>query len=72
MIKNVPQESGLSDGNGRADLRPWEIGFPTTAGFGLKLKEIFTGEVIDYVDDYIGFSLPAHDCKIFLGEYVTK
>ena len=62
----------LSDGNGRADLRPWEIGFPTTAGFGLKLKEIFTGEVIDYVDDYIGFSLPAHDCKIFLGEYVTK
>lgn len=62
----------FTDGNGGADLRPWEIGFPTTAGFGLKLREIFTGEVIDYVDDYIHFSLPAHDCKIFIGEYVTK
>ena len=62
----------FTDGKGSADLRPWDMGLPTTAGFGLKLKDVFTGEVIDYVDDYFRVDLDAHDCKVYIGEYVEK
>lgn len=62
----------LSDDNGSADFRPYDIGLPTTAGFGLRLEEVFTGETYDYVNDYIEFELKPHDCKVFLGSYVTK
>ena len=62
----------FTDSKGGADLRPWDMGLPTTAGFGLKLREVFTGEVVDYVDDYFKVSLDAHDCKVYIGEYVEK
>lgn len=62
----------LSDGDGAADFRPWEMGLSKNSGFGFKLREVFTGETFDYVDDYLRFNLKPHDCKVFMGEYVTK
>ena len=60
----------LSDDVASPDFRPYDIGFPTTAGFGMKLREVFTGETYDYVNDYMEFKLQPHDCKVFIGSYV--
>ena len=62
----------FGDDRGNPDFRPWDLGFPTTAGFGLKLREIFSGETIDYVDDYFEVQLEPHDCKVYVGTYVPK
>lgn len=62
----------FGDDEGDPDLRTWDIGFPTTAGFGLKLREVFSGETVDYTDDYFEVKLAPHDCKIYLGSYVPK
>ena len=62
----------LSDEDSAADLVPQGIGLSITCGFGLKLREVFTGEVIEYMDDYINIGLKAHDCKVYMGEYVTR
>ncbi len=62
----------LGDDAAGADLIPHEIGLPINAGFSIKLTEVFTGETVDYLGDYIKFELPAHDCKVFIGEYVTR
>lgn len=62
----------LGDDESSTDLRPWDIGLPTTSGLGLKLTEVFTGETHDCVDDYFDVKLAPHDCKVFLGSYVTK
>ena len=62
----------LADDAGTADLRPWDMGFPTDAGFSFELREVFTGEVISGVNDYISFDLEPHDCKVFIGHYSDK
>ncbi len=62
----------LSDDKGIADFCPWEIGLSKNSGFGLKLRDVFTGDIFDYVDDYLSFELEPHDCKVFMGEYVTS
>ena len=59
----------LGDDEGTPDFRPWDMGFPTTAGFTMRLKDVFTGEVISGVNDYMSFKLAPHDCKVFLGSY---
>lgn len=59
----------LADDPGSADLRTWDMGLTTKAGFGLKMREIFTGETFDCVNDYISFDLEPHDCKVFIGKY---
>lgn len=59
----------LGDGGDSADFRPWEYGLPTTAGIGLNLREIFTGETIENVNEMFGASLAAHDCKVYMGTY---
>ncbi len=62
----------LADDEGEADLRPWDMGFPTDAGFSLNLREVFTGETYSGVNDYISFKLQPHDCKVFLGHYCAE
>lgn len=62
----------FGDDEGSSDFRPWDIGLTKNTGIGLKLREVFTGETLDYVDDYIIFKLKPHDCKVFIGEYVAK
>ena len=62
----------LGDDPGKGDICPHDIGLSINCGFGLKLREVFTGETIEFVNDYIGFGLKAHDCKVFIGEYVTR
>lgn len=62
----------LCDEEATSDFRPYEIGLNPDLGFGLKLREVFTGETIDYLNDYIEFRLQPHDCKVFIGSYVTK
>ena len=62
----------LNDDNGSGELCPHDIGLSINCGFGLKLTEVFTGETIDYVDDYLRIPIKAHDCKVYIGEYVTR
>ena len=59
----------LADDKGTSDMRPWDMGLPTTAGFGLLLEDVFTGEKIGPVNDYIKFELEPHDCRVFIGTY---
>lgn len=61
----------LDDEPGNADFRPWDIGFPTTSGIGMMLRDVFTGEVIGPVNDYMTMYLEPHDCRVYLGEWVT-
>ncbi|MBQ6676916.1 MAG: glycoside hydrolase family 27 protein [Clostridia bacterium] len=61
----------LEDEEGSSDFRPWDIGFPTTAGFGMSLREVFTGEVKGPINDYISVDLAPHDCSVFIGEWVA-
>ena len=62
----------LSDEEATLDFRPYDLGISTTSGFGLKLKEVFTEETYDYVNDYMSLKLQPHDCKVFIGSYVIK
>ncbi len=62
----------LSNEDRTSTFSPYEIGLSPKCGFGLKLRDVFTGEVIEYLDDLTLFSLKAHDCKVYLGEYVIK
>ena len=59
----------FAEDEGRSDFRPWDIGFPKTAGFKLDLREVFTGEELKGVDDYFSAELAPHDCKVYLGKY---
>ena len=62
----------LSDDDGVADICPHDIGLSINCGFGLKLTEVFSGETVDFMNDYIKFPLKPHDCRVFIGEYVEK
>ncbi len=62
----------LADDPAVADFRPHDIGFPINSGFGLKLREVFTGETIEFLNDYHRVPLDTHDCKVYIGEYVEK
>ena len=61
----------LTDEEGCSDFRPWDIGLPTTAGIAMSLRDVFTGEVMSPVNDFLSICLPPRDCKVFLGEWVT-
>ena len=62
----------FSDEPAVADICPHDIGLSINCGFGFKLTEVFTGETIDFMNDYIKFPLEPHDCKVFIGDYVTR
>ena len=62
----------LTDSEGKGDICPHDIGLSINCGFGLKLTEVFTGETVEFMNDYIKFPLKARDCKVFIGEYVEK
>ena len=61
----------FTDEDGCADFRPWDIGLTTSAGVGMSLREVFTGEVVGPVNDFLSLYVPARDCKVFIGEWVT-
>ena len=60
----------LSDGNGSADFRTWDIGLTINAGFGMMLREVFTGETMGPINDFVSLELAPHDCRVFIGEWV--
>lgn len=62
----------FSDDKATADFRPFNIGFNTTCGFSMKVREIFTGETIENIDEYLRVDLDAHDCSVYIGEFVPK
>jgi len=62
----------LSDDKAVGDICPHDIGLSINCGFGFKLTEVFTGETVEFMNDYIKFPLEAHDCKVFIGEYVEN
>jgi len=61
-----------ADKPGFGDICPHNIGLSINSGFGLKLTDVFTGETIEFMNDYIKAPLAPHDCKVFIGEYVEK
>ncbi len=60
----------LSDGNGSADFRTWDIGLTINAGFGMMLRDVFTGETMGPINDFVSLELAPHDCRVFIGEWV--
>ncbi|MCQ2456621.1 MAG: glycoside hydrolase family 27 protein [Clostridia bacterium] len=61
----------FSDDAGNGDFRPWEIGLTRNAGFSLDMREVFTGEELHGVNDFIWTPLAPHDCKVFIGKYTV-
>ena len=37
------------------------------SGFGMDLRDVFTGEEMTSVRDYLTPEVKAHDCRIFIG-----
>jgi len=62
----------LNDDNGSAELCPHDIGLTINCGFGIKFTEVFTGETLNFYNDYVSIPLAAHDCRVYIGEYVTR
>lgn len=62
----------LNDDDGSAELCPHDIGLTINCGFGIKFTEVFTGEELNFYNDYIKIPLKAHDCRVYIGEYVTR
>ncbi len=59
----------LGDDARRCNFRAWEIGLTFDLGVSLTLTDVFTGEVIDDVNDILSVKLAAHDCKVYIGKY---
>ncbi len=62
----------LDDYEREVILNPWEFGLTNEAGFGLKIKEIFSGFELNPVPERFALSLEAHHCRVFLGSYIEK
>ena len=42
------------------------IGLPESSGYGLNMRDVFTGERFEKQRDYISFKIPPHDCRVFI------
>ena len=60
----------LSDHAGNGRLWFDEIGMTNGIGFSMRVKDVFTGEIIDRFETKRLFPLEPHDCRVFIGEYV--
>ncbi len=58
-----------NDSNGMwgASCEFYDFGLTATSGYGLHLRDIFTGEDMGLQAEYMNVAVPSHDCKIFRG-----
>ena len=47
-----------------------DFGLPVSAGYALKMTNIFTGEEEGAFRDYMRVSVPAHDCRVYRAQLV--
>ena len=56
-----------SDGQWGGTCEFYDFGLTATSGYGLHLRDIFTGEDLGLKAEYMNVYVPSHDCKIFRG-----
>ncbi len=56
-----------SNGTWGATCEFYDFGLTATSGYGLHLRDIFTGEDLGLKAEYMNVAVPSHDCKIFRG-----
>ena len=49
-----------------------DLGLPASAGYGLQLRDVFTGEVIRVEKDSFNPSVPGHDLKLYLCRLIPR
>jgi len=47
-----------------------EMGIPYSSGMGLELSDVFTGENLGVVSDFLTVNIKAHDCTVLRGKLV--
>ena len=57
----------LSDADGQITFTFANAGLPWQSGFGMDLRDVFTGEEMTSARDYLTPEVKAHDCRIFIG-----
>ncbi|MBO4228963.1 MAG: glycoside hydrolase family 27 protein [Clostridia bacterium] len=65
---------GLFNKNGEPErdvqLLLSNCGLPMSGGYGLKMREIFSGEETGIIKDYFVTKIPHHGCKVYIAEVV--
>ena len=57
----------VSNGDWGATCEFFDFGLTAASGYGLRLRDIFTGEDIGLQAEYMNVRLEPHDCKIYRG-----
>ncbi len=61
--------TNFTEDDGRSMWMPLEnIGIPVTAGKGLRLTDVYTGEDLGVHREYLRFSVPAHGTRMFIAK----
>ena len=58
----------FSDGERDSTVFMYDVGLPVTAGYGFRLRDIFTGEERPVEDTYLQMRLQPHDCCLLRGK----
>ena len=56
----------LTDNDCKLDAYFPDYGLPYYSGFGLRLKDVMTGEDLGVRKDFLSVALKQHSCKIFI------
>ena len=54
-----------SDGGWSSACQFYDFGLTTGSGYGLHMRDIFTGEDLGLKAEFINVPVKSHDCKIF-------
>lgn len=78
LVKNLSDNElaiafiNMCDDETRVPLCLNDIGLTTESGYGLRMKNLFTGEVHDEKRDYMEHILKGHDCTVYRCSYIKK
>lgn len=56
----------FSDNESRVDFYFEDAGIPVSSGYGLEMREVFTGESLGVKKDFLYRNIPAHDCEVYI------
>lgn len=62
----------LSEGDAKIPLYFSDLGMPASSGYGLEMKNIFTGETVAEKRDYIAPVIAKHDCVVYRCKFIKK
>ena len=78
LVKNLSNNElaiafiNMADDESRVALNLNDIGLTTESGYGLRMRNIFTGETHDEKRDYMDHILQGHDCVVYRCSYIKK